>query len=282
MKLVLNTLCENTAGTIGISGEWGLSIMVEAGGNAVLLDTGYNGKLVENAGICGVDLRKVDKVILSHGHADHTGGLRSFLQYINKEIEIIAHPDVWGKKYTRRNKDQKDKYSYIGIPFCSEELTGLGVEFKYTREPLWLNDFIVVTGEIPMVTPFESIDENLFLRDESGFVADPLKDDQALIIKSNSGLVIVSGCAHRGIINIILHARKITGVEKVYAVVGGTHLFRASQERVAKTITALRDFGVEKLGVSHCTGLPVAAELARSLEGAFFFNNAGTRIEFDI
>lgn len=130
-----------------------------------------------------------------------------------------------------------------------------------------------------MVTPFEKIDQNMFLKSQNDFVPDPLADDQALVVKTGKGLVIVLGCAHRGMINTIIHAQKITGVEKIYAVVGGTHLIRAGGEQLEQTIDKLKKFRVEKLGVSHCTGLPAAMELAREFGDKFFFNNAGTTIE---
>lgn len=282
MRVRLTTLCENTAAALGYTGEWGLGILVEAGGEAVLLDTGLGDSLTRNAMAGNVDLSKVDKVVISHGHADHTGGLRSLLQRLRKRVQIHAHPAIWGKKYTCMTLpgSGERKCRYIGMPFCREELEGLGAVFNMSREPVWLNEFMVTTGEVPLVTSFEKVDDNMFLRAEDGFVPDTLPDDQALVVKTAGGLVVLLGCAHRGMVNTLLHAQRITGVEKIYAVVGGTHLFRARPEQIEQSIAALRQLGVEKIGVSHCTGLAPAALLAREFGDKFFFNNAGTVVEF--
>jgi len=279
MKVRLTTLCENTAGAFGFTGEWGLSILVEAGGEKVLLDTGLSNSIVKNAAVGGVDLSGIDKVVISHGHADHTGGLRSMLQKIRKKVEVFAHPEMWGKKYTSRPGSGDNRYFYIGVPFCREELEGLGASFTLSKEPVWLNDFMVTTGEVPMVTSFEKVDSNMYLRLEDRFIPDTLPDDQALVVKTGKGLVVILGCAHRGMINTMIRARDITGIEKVYAVVGGTHLFRAGREQLKSTVDKVKEFGVEKLGVSHCTGLPAATVLAQEFGDAFFFNSAGTVVE---
>lgn len=274
MRLI--TLCENTAGAPGVAGEWGLAILVEMNGLSVLLDTGGSDAIVRNAQVLGVDLRKIDKVVLSHGHADHTGGLRYLLQAARKEMDVVAHPAVWGKKYTAR---EDNGYHFIGLPYRREELTSLGVNFIYSREPVWISDQVVTTGEVPLVTTFEQVDKNMYLQEERGFTADTLPDDQALVIISPRGLVVILGCAHRGMINTIIHAREITGINEVYMVVGGTHLFRAGREQVEKTIESIRDMGIKKLGVSHCTGLVAAGVLARAFPDAFFYNHAGTSVE---
>lgn len=282
MQVRLTTLCDNTAGAVGFTGEWGLSILVEAGGDAVLLDAGYGDALVHNADAAAVDLNKVSRIVLSHGHMDHTGGLRPLLRRLGRGVEVYAHPDVWNKKYLHVTPPGggTGRYRYIGIPYQREELENAGAVFVHVKERFWLNECMVTTGEVPMVTDFESIDDNMFMETGQGFVPDPLLDDQALVVKTGRGLVVVLGCAHRGAVNTILHARKITGEDRICAVVGGTHLLRAREEQLRRTIAAFRELGVEKLGVSHCTGLPAAAVLAREFGAGFLFNTAGTVLEF--
>lgn len=281
MQVRLTTLSENTVATLGCIGEWGLSILVEAGGKTVLLDTGLSDSMLRNAMVLNVDLSKVNKIVISHGHVDHTGGLRLLLQRLKRRVEIYAHPEMWGKKYTCLSlPDSGEKmYRYLGMPYCREELEGLGAVFVESGEPVWLNEYMVTTGEVPLVTSFEKVDDNMFIRAEEGFVPDTLPDDQALVVKTDRGLVVVLGCAHRGMVNTLMHAQKITGIEKIYAVVGGTHLFRAQREQLDQSIAALRKLGVEKIGVSHCTGLAPAAVLAREFGDKFFFNNAGAVVE---
>lgn len=280
MEINLVTLCENTSSAVGIIAEWGLSILIEGGGETVLLDTGGSDSVVRNAAAMGVNLKNISKVVISHGHVDHTGGLRSLLQTIRKGVEVTGHPDIWGEKYVSRTLGENFRYDFIGIPFRREELENRGASFNLSKEPVWLNEFMVTTGEVPMVTSFEKVDENMYLKSQNDFVPDPLADDQALVIKTDKGLVIVLGCAHRGMVNTMIHARNITGVEKIYAVVGGTHLIRAGAGQLRQTIAKIKEFGVEKLGVSHCTGLPAAMVLAKEFGDKFFFNNAGTVVKF--
>jgi len=276
MKIRITTLSENTAAMGDFLGEWGLSILVETEDMSVLLDTGKSVSASHNADTLGIELSKIDKIVLSHGHYDHTGGLREILRRMRKEVEIIAHPDIWQAKYARR-EGEPDRY--IGIPFQQDELESLGATFHLTTEPVRMTDTIMSTGEIPMATDFEEIDAALFVKEDTGWQPDKLLDDQALIINTDLGLVVILGCAHRGMINTLYHARQLTGMETIYTVVGGAHLINASEERVWQTIAALRELGVQRLGLCHCTDLPTASVMAQEFGENFFFNKAGTVIE---
>jgi len=273
MEVKITTLSENTA-NYGFWAEWGLSILVEADGKNILVDTGLSTSAVQNAMTLGIDFAKIDCIVLSHGHTDHTGGLREVLK-LTGEIEVIAHPDIWTQKYTRRGSGGKEQY--IGVPYPRDELESLGARFKLTTEPVHISENILTTGQIPMVTDYEAIEDNLFIKENGTLIPDPLADDLALVIDTYFGLVVILGCAHRGIVNTLRQARKITGKDLVYAVIGGTHLFRASEERVTKTIADLQTMGVQRLGVSHCTGYRASASLFQKFGDIFFPNNAGTR-----
>ncbi len=277
MKLRITTLSENTAGVGNLLAEWGLSILVETDDINILLDTSSGSSASHNADILDVDLSKIDKIVLSHGHFDHTGGLRQILRKMRKEVEIIAHPDIWAAKYARR-QGQKDRY--IGMPFQRQELESLGARFNLTAKSVKITNNIMTTGEIVMVTDFEEIEPNRFsVKEETGWQPDELLDDQALIINTEQGLVVILGCAHRGVINTLYHAQQLTGVKPIHMVLGGCHLISASKEQIQLTISALRELGTQKLGVSHCTGLPAAVIMAQEFGDKFFFNNAGTRVD---
>lgn len=277
MKIRITTLSDNTARPGDFLGEWGLSILVETGDTNILLDSGKGISASYNADTMGIDLGKIDKIVLSHGHYDHTGGLPHILRKMRKGVEIIAHPDIWAAKYSRR-EDEPERY--IGIPFQRYELESLGARFNLTSKPFRITDGITTTGEIPMVTGFEEIDNALFVRKDTGWQPDELMDDQALIISTRRGLIVVLGCAHHGIINTLYHARQLTDVETVHTVVGGAHLMNAPEERMYKTIAALRDLGVQRLGLCHCTDLPAISLMAQEFKEKFFFNKAGVSIEF--
>ncbi len=276
MELRITTLSENTANRGDFLAEFGLSILVETGEVNVLLDTGQSISASHNADTLGIDLSKIDKIVLSHGHSDHTGGLRQILRKMRKKVEIIAHPDMWAAKYARR---QGEADRYIGIPFQRQELESLGGSFNLTTKPIKITDNIMTTGEIPMVTDYEETDPDLFVKGATGWQPDKLLDDQALIINTEQGLVVILGCAHRGIINTLYHAQQLTGVKQVHAVLGGSHLISASEERVWLTIAVLRDLGVQRLGLCHCTGLSTSVLLAQEFGDSFFFNNTGTSID---
>jgi 7,8-dihydropterin-6-yl-methyl-4-(beta-D-ribofuranosyl)aminobenzene 5'-phosphate synthase len=221
-----------------------------------------------------VDLSAVDRIVLSHGHYDHTGGLQEVLRMAGRK-DVIAHPAVWGRKYGHLGSGPE---RYVGIPFVREGLEVLGASFALSAEPVKLSNSIMTTGEIPLVTDYEEVDSNLFVKEDNSQKPDSLADDLALIIDTEFGLVVILGCAHRGIINTLQHAQRLTGKEFIYAAIGGTHLIRASRERLDKTAEALREMGVQYLGVSHCTGFAASAYLAREFGDAFFLNNAGTRL----
>ena len=276
MGLRITTLSENTAGMDGFLGEWGLSILVESDKAKVLFDTGQSVSTVHNARLLGINLSQIDKIVLSHGHFDHTGGLRQVLSEIGREIEVIAHPDIWQAKY---DTSESGESRYIGIPFSRRELESLGAKFRLTAEPVAINDYIMTSGEVPMVTDYEEIEPSLVVKESGGFKPDIFRDDQALIIKTPPGLVVILGCAHRGIINTLYHARKLIGVKKIDTVIGGCHLMNASEERIWRTVAALKELGVGRLGACHCTGMAASVIMAQEFGDRFLLSNAGTVLD---
>jgi 7,8-dihydropterin-6-yl-methyl-4-(beta-D-ribofuranosyl)aminobenzene 5'-phosphate synthase len=278
MNVTLTTLCENTAGKPGFIAEWGLSILIQTDSANVLFDTGGSFAAVRNADKLGVDLRAVDAIVLSHAHADHTGGLREVLRRAGPKM-IIAHPAIWELKYTKRAYEKRE--AFIGIPFTRAELELFGASFSLNKEPVYIADTIVTTGEIAQTTDFEGIEPIFYVKEDGSLRNDPIPDDLSLIVRMQQGLVVVLGCAHRGIISTIRHAQKITGEERVHTVVGGTHLFPKTDEQVERTIVALQEIGVQKLGVSHCTGFHASVRLAQAFGNDFFLNNAGTVYTLD-
>ncbi len=275
MPVRITTLSENTAIRLGLLGEWGLSILLETDGRRILLDTGLTISAAYNSVAMGIDLSQIDVIVLSHGHRDHTGGLLHILRLVRKQVEVVGHPDIWAAKYVLRPGRKEE---YIGIPFPREAAESSGASFNLTKEPVWISENIVTSGEIPMLTEYETIDPILCVKERGELKPDPLRDDRAVFINSDKGLIAVLGCAHRGVVNTLRYAQKLTAVEAIYAVIGGTHLIGASPERMSSTVADLKKLDIQRLGVSHCTGLPASAILAREFGDRFFFNNAGTRV----
>ncbi|TFH36992.1 MAG: MBL fold metallo-hydrolase [Dehalococcoidia bacterium] len=284
MTIRITTLVENTAGRVNVAAEWGLSMLVETDDCVVLSDTGASGAAARNAQALGVSLHDVDVVVFSHGHFDHTGGLPDLLPLIHKPVDVIGHPRIWDRKYAYHpghkvcDYNPGADYEYIGIPYAREQAEKWGARFVLGAEPVWLSDTVVTSGEVPMRTEYESIDPMLMVLEDGEYKPDPLVDDQSIFIKSEKGLVAVLGCAHRGIVNHLLRGQELTGIERVHAVIGGTHLMPASRDRVDWTIRELKRMGVEVVAASHCTGLKAACILEREFGDAFVFNNAGAHI----
>lgn len=283
-KIRITTLSENSVADIDYIAEWGFSVHIAIeGGPSILFDTGNGHACTFNAEVAGIRLSAIDMIVLSHGHTDHTGGLRAVLQKISYEqperhqVDVLCHPAAIEPQYVKHT----DHYFYRGCPHHVEELTRLGACFKTSTEPVWIREDIVTSGEIPMKTDFEAVAPICFLKQGDDYVESPVIDDQSLFVMTERGLVIILGCAHRGMINTVLHAKELTGMDEIYLVIGGTHLLNTSEAQQEATLEAIERFGIKKLGVSHCTGMRPASFLFERLEPKrFFFNNAGTRITF--
>ena len=146
MGIKITTLSENSTAMGNFLGEWGLSMLIQTGTDNILFDTGKSISVPFNADTLGIDLGCVDRIVLSHGHYDHTGGLFDVLKRMRKRVEIIGHPDIWADKYTNR----EGGYRYIGIPYQRQWLENLGATFTHTTEPVKLTVNIMTTGEIQM------------------------------------------------------------------------------------------------------------------------------------
>jgi 7,8-dihydropterin-6-yl-methyl-4-(beta-D-ribofuranosyl)aminobenzene 5'-phosphate synthase len=158
----------------------------------------------------------------------------------------------------------------------------LGACFHEAAGPVELGPDVLLSGPIPRSNDFERVADNLLLREGEDYLQDPLEDDQALFLRTELGLVVVLGCAHRGVLNTLALGRRLTGLESVYLVLGGTHLHAADARLIERTSEGMRKAGVQWLGVSHCTGAAAAVRLAQAFGERFFFVQAGTNLRFPL
>jgi len=275
MKAKVTILAENSVfSNIGAIAEHGWSAFIETPQGNYLFDTGQGKALLNNAKHFNKDLASLKGIMLSHHHIDHTGGLMKAIKAVDGNINVYAHPDLFKKGYMARTG-----YKYIGIPNSQEELENEGAVFKFNTEFTEIIPNMYLTGEVPRLTDFEYGDTDIGIKTEKGYVKDPVMDDQSVIIDTEQGLFIILGCAHAGIINILNHAKQITGKENIHTVIGGTHLWCVSEEQKQKSIQALLDMDIQRIGVSHCTGFEVGARLAERFKERFFYCNVGTVVE---
>lgn len=266
MNRRITVLCDNSVGPLaGTIGEHGFAALIEtSGGDSVLFDTGQGFTLLHNARRMAKDLGLASKVVISHGHYDHGGGLLPLLKEFGSR-QVYADAAIFTQRH--RVRDNGECHS-IGLPCSRSEYEAAGARFDLSADFREIAPGILLTGRVPRVTAFETGDPGIFC-DCSGQDLDTTPDDQSLVLETAQGLVVLLGCCHAGLINTLEHIAYQTGRRDIYAVIGGTHLGFCSREQFEQTIAAIRAMGIRKLAVSHCTGFAAAARLAREMPQEF-------------
>ncbi|MBW2091819.1 MAG: MBL fold metallo-hydrolase [Deltaproteobacteria bacterium] len=278
--LKITILCENTAGFPGLIGEHGFSALVELDAESILMDTGSGQGILPNTRTLRKDLSQVGKILISHGHYDHTEGFPQAL-VLTQGAEVYAHPDIFAHKIAIIGQGENQIQRFIGLPYRREYLESLGAEFRLERGFIEVAPDVFMTGEVPRETTFEAGDPRLFVQQDDEYVPDNFPDDQSLVINTSQGLIIVFGCAHAGMINTIWYARKKTGQDRVRALLGGTHLGFLSPDQLEESIQELHKISPETIAVSHCTGMKPAMRLMQEFGDSFVFANTGSVFQFD-
>lgn len=242
----LSVLTNNLAGA-KCRGEFGLSFLLETEHSLILLDAGQTGLFLENAEIMGIDLSDLDAIALSHGHFDHGNGLTNLSGF-----PLICHPGCFVDRHTSYPDGSPRP---IGLSFTQAEAEER-FKLKMTKDPYWIDDKTCFLGEIPRIHAFEDTRTTFYLDTPEQY--DPVIDDTALAINTEQGIIVVSGCSHSGICNIVSYAQKVMNNEKVYGVIGGFHLKKANAQ-TKETISFLRQLNIQHLIPCHCTELPAMA-----------------------
>lgn len=277
MKTKLTILCENSVDVpIGVIGEHGFACYVETEKGNYLFDTGQGFAIVQNAIALKKDLGAIEAIMISHGHYDHTGGLPAVLQ-IKGRVGVYGHPDI----FVERIWSSEGKTRFIGIQHTRSYLETLGADFRLGTEMIEIGPGVFLTGEIPRKSEFEKGDANMIacLANGEKIQPDPLKDDLSLVIDSDKGLILVLGCAHAGMINIIEYAMEKMNRDKIHAILGGTHLGFSNEEQFDETLKVIDKYKIDFIGVSHCTGLLKASMLHAKFKERFFFGTVGSTLE---
>jgi 7,8-dihydropterin-6-yl-methyl-4-(beta-D-ribofuranosyl)aminobenzene 5'-phosphate synthase len=248
----------------------------------VLFDAGLTPDgLVENMRRLELEPHDIDIIVLSHGHWDHTTGMDGLVRALGRaNVPVLIHPDFWSRRRVALPGREP-----VELPSTSKPaLEGAGFEIVEQQQPSFLLDgSLLVTGEVDRTTDFEQGHPLFQAYRDGSWQPDPLiLDDQALVANvKDRGLVVVTGCGHSGIVNILRYVRKLTGEDRIHAVVGGFHLSgRLFEPIIAPTCDALADLAPDYLVPSHCTGWRATHAIAAAFPAAFIQNSVGTRFEF--
>ena len=264
-------------------GQHGLSFLLEGRRGEttrrILVDVGQNSQaLLHNMRIMNILPAAVDAIVLTHCHYDHTQGIVAMLQEIGKrELPVIAHPDVFRTHFV-----VQPYLRHVGVMQgdSGEEIEEAGGRLYLTKDPLEMMPGIMTTGEVKRQTDFEEVGIELKTIENGRIRADPMLDDISVVSNvRGKGLVIVTGCSHAGIVNIVKHAIELTGCAQIEGIVGGLHLVDAPDSRTKRTVEELTKLNPKWIWAGHCTGFKAQVELYLALGERFSPLHTGVKLE---
>ena len=245
----------------------------------ILFDTGYSPiGVLHNLELLGIELEGIEAIVISHGHMDHTGSLNAILKSLDHAMPLVVHPEAFlAPRYLGVGEGKK---LIFPCTLKRDELQALGAEILASTSPVSLcQNQLLVTGQVERTTSFEKGFPNAFLSRHGKEEPDTIRDDQSLVVHlKEKGLVIISGCAHAGIVNTVQYARKITGEDTVYGIIGGFHLSGPAFEPIIdQTIAELKKVDPQVIVPMHCTGWKAMEQFRKAFPNAFILNSVGSQ-----
>jgi 7,8-dihydropterin-6-yl-methyl-4-(beta-D-ribofuranosyl)aminobenzene 5'-phosphate synthase len=257
---------------------------VESRPHAFMFDFGTQAPgLQRNMDFLKIDFRKIEAMAISHDHWDHEAALVELLQAKRAElangIPLYLGQGFFAGTYAKRATGEVQMLSVLS----RDDIEKLGlVRIVEVRTPTAIVPGAWLTGPVPQITDYERVPPNFLAKKGDQFVQEEFVGEQSVVMNvRGKGLVIVSACSHRGIVNIVQHAQRMTGVDKVHAIIGGLHLTGAKPELIARTVADLKTVKPDWIVPTHCTGFEAATVFAREMPEQFILNTAGTRYTFE-
>lgn len=273
----ITTLMDNNAlDQKGLVSEHGFSCLVEHEDTAIVFDTGATGAFLGNASVLGKDLSRTTHVVLSHGHYDHTGGVRSLVaNFDTSRMDLWTGPGFFDQKYSMKDGQRVFKGSDFDRQFVESRFDHVRT---VTSSSMMIAPGVFLIHNFNRIHQFETINPKFMVERDGRFGPDDFSDEVMLAIEGDSQVVLIVGCSHPGILNMVEHAIHLLG-KPVYALLGGIHLSDASEERIIRVTDSLAAMHIEMLGISHCTG-DAAAKRLRNMCPLFVENRAGVSLSF--
>ncbi len=274
--------------------EHGLACLISAWSgeekHTILMDAGISGTcMLHNAALLASSasaqsgavsnrIEDVESIILSHGHFDHFHGMLQYLQSTKRKLPLVLHPQAFSERRSRPNAQQ----TMLLPSLIRQTLEEAGAVVEERKQPSTLaGGLVLVTGQVKRETDFEKGSPGLEAKVEDEWVQDPFWDDQGIALNlKGKGLIVLSGCSHAGIINTVLHARNVTGVQKIHAIMGGFHLGGRSEAIIEPTVDAMVLINPDVVVPMHCTGWKAVHRFAEAMPEAFVFSSVGTTYLF--
>lgn len=275
MEIRITTLIENNMDDKNeLYNEHGLSLLIEADGKQILFDTGQSGDFIKNAEIMEHNLENLDYVIFSHGHYDHSGGFKKLAEKF-KIPQLIVDKEFFKPKYKIVSENE---YKFNGNTIDEEFITQKGIYLnKVDTDMIYLTSHLIVFHHFRKSNDFEKQKNKFFIKENDSYIPDAFNDEIAFGIMTEKGFVVIVGCSHVGLINILNSIAERISIP-IYAVIGGTHLIEADKIRIQKTIKELKSMEIQLVAVSHCTGEEGIFDISQEFKEKFIYNNTGNKI----